>query len=210
MFSTVSTVVVLLAFFWASCKNPGQLKPSKDVSFIELLRDVNPADLCPECKVIRSVRSRHCAICNRCVERFDHHCPWINNCVGVKNHNAFLFFLASIWIKIVYHIVVDIYSLVDLLKNGIGEYTHHEYEGICVLCTNVPVKITSTVVCILICSFYFLLSTILLNVHIRNYMHNRTTHERFGKRAKKVEESSEEEGEAEDSMSIYNTSEFES
>ena len=51
--------------------------------------------LCPECEVIRTNRSRHCSICNKCVERFDHHCPWINNCVGVRNHNAFIFFLVS-------------------------------------------------------------------------------------------------------------------
>lgn len=99
--NTISTIMVFLAFSYASCKSPGNLRPLTDRPFIELLRDINPADLCPDCKVIRSPRSQHCAICNQCVERFDHHCPWINNCVGIKNHNSFLVFLIVIWTKIV-------------------------------------------------------------------------------------------------------------
>ena len=43
---------------------------------------IDPTQLCPDCLVVRTPRSRHCGTCNRCVERFDHHCPWINNCVG--------------------------------------------------------------------------------------------------------------------------------
>jgi DHHC palmitoyltransferase len=115
--SAISTLIVLLCFFWASCKDPGKLKPSTEFTFLQLLRDINPADLCPECKVIRSARSRHCAICNHCVERFDHHCPWVNNCVGIKNHNAFFCFLGSIWLKIVFHLVLDIMALVKLISD---------------------------------------------------------------------------------------------
>ena len=111
MVSLVTEILVLLAFFYASCKDPGYIKPDPKMSFIDLLRDINPADLCPECKVITTTRSRHCAICNKCVERFDHHCPWINQCVGIKNHNAFLIFLFTIWVKITYHLTADIFSL---------------------------------------------------------------------------------------------------
>ena len=63
------------------------------IAFQNLLDKFEPTMLCPECEVIRTNRSRHCSICNRCIERFDHHCPWINNCVGVHNHNVFVFFL---------------------------------------------------------------------------------------------------------------------
>jgi hypothetical protein len=36
---------------------------------------------------------RHCLDCGRCVSTFDHHCPWINNCIGEKNKLHLLLFL---------------------------------------------------------------------------------------------------------------------
>ena len=51
--------------------------------------------VCVYDEILKSETSFHCQICNRCVELFDHHCPFINNCLGSNNHKYFLIFLAS-------------------------------------------------------------------------------------------------------------------
>lgn len=45
--------------------------------------------------MIKSGRTFHCNFCARCVEKFDHHCSFINNCLGYRNHKFFLAFIFS-------------------------------------------------------------------------------------------------------------------
>ena len=48
---------------------------------------------CIKCDIYKPIRARHCSICNKCVHRFDHHCPWTGNCIGKLNLKIFLRFL---------------------------------------------------------------------------------------------------------------------
>lgn len=64
--------------------------------------------VCTRCETFRPPRAHHCRICKRCIRRMDHHCPWINNCVGERNQKYFLQFLVYVGLLAIYSIILII------------------------------------------------------------------------------------------------------
>lgn len=109
---TVSILFMICSAFLWYCflklwrGDPGVIKPTREQclrTIIELSEQGGgagfaPPAFCSACLVRRPIRSKHCSYCDRCVARFDHHCPWVGNCIGAKNHKHFMGFL---WLLLV-------------------------------------------------------------------------------------------------------------
>ena len=67
--------------------------------------------LCPVCRIIKLNKSKikHCIICNKCIDNWDHHCYWLNICINKDNYNLFRFFTIFLFFEIIFDIFIFIY-----------------------------------------------------------------------------------------------------
>jgi len=85
-----------------------QQSVSMEQTYEKCLEDGKLDDICVSCRIIKPFRSKHCKFCNKCVSRFDHHCPWVDNCVGEKNHRYFTIFLFWITLQMALYFAVHV------------------------------------------------------------------------------------------------------
>nr|XP_021529744.1 probable palmitoyltransferase ZDHHC12 isoform X3 [Aotus nancymaae] len=89
----------LLLYLAVSLMDPGyvnvQPQPQQEIKEEQtaMVPPALPLRRCRYCLVLQPLRARHCCECRRCVRRYDHHCPWMENCVGERNHPLFVVYL---------------------------------------------------------------------------------------------------------------------
>lgn len=93
---------------WAHVKtmltDPGAVPPDAQ----PINADFNPG-FCHRCNAYKPKTAYHCSRCRRCVVRMDHHCPYMNNCIGVGNQKHMILFLIYCVAQAVYALLLCLY-----------------------------------------------------------------------------------------------------
>ncbi|KAI6203723.1 Palmitoyltransferase [Aphelenchoides besseyi] len=103
--------------------------------------------ICSRCESYRPPRAHHCRICKRCIRKMDHHCPWVNNCVGEFNQKYFLQFVFYVGILALYAVGIVVLSWIYHDENSTtgqngpnGELARH-YKVIHTVCLSIEASL---------------------------------------------------------------------
>ena len=135
-------LIVLILLILSSFRDPGILRRFHYSGFYKYERKTIPIfqlgfirqyKYCGTCSIMRPIRSSHCFDCNNCVEKCDHHCPWIGNCVGKRNYIYFYSFVVALTFMLLYlegfciaHIWKYLYDNLDKNESKpSGQKRHH-------------------------------------------------------------------------------------
>ncbi|RLN18093.1 hypothetical protein C2845_PM02G25310 [Panicum miliaceum] len=131
--SIVAVAVGAILFVLTSFSDPGTVTAENVSQYVSAYPYDNIIFVekeCSTCKIPRPARAKHCRICDKCVARFDHHCGWMNNCIGEKNTRYFLAFLIWHFLICVYGALVIGFILAGELKERKVIYILTAYYGI--------------------------------------------------------------------------------
>ena len=122
--------LVFILYISLSFSNPGRMVNKEYKDILDIVESGQEAEeFCPLCLVKNKFRSKHCLICQICIDEFDHHCFWVGNCIGKDNYTLFFIFLIYILINTLFNIGVNIYYLINEMGSAEAETENTSFPG---------------------------------------------------------------------------------
>lgn len=106
----VNFVLCILCIF----SNPGVVPRNNNMLYnykntlIVLRGRLFKSKICKTCLITRPIGTSHCKKCNNCVNKLDHHCNWIGNCIGIQNYRYFFYFINFLNIYLLFSLITGI------------------------------------------------------------------------------------------------------
>ncbi|XP_004476829.2 palmitoyltransferase ZDHHC3 isoform X3 [Dasypus novemcinctus] len=156
----------------AMLTDPGAVpKGNATKEFIESLQ-LKPGQVvykCPKCCSIKPDRAHHCSVCKRCIRKMDHHCPWVNNCVGENNQKYFVLFT-------MYIALISLHALIM-----VGFHFLHCFEEDWTKCSSFSPP-TTVILLILLCFeglLFLIFTSVMFGTQVHSICTDETTIERL-------------------------------
>jgi len=122
---TINTAFSIVCYVLCVVKDAGRVpedwQPDEESNqlVVQVKKKGGGTRFCQKCEKPKPPRCHHCRVCRRCVLRMDHHCPWVNNCIGHGNYKAFFLFLIYITAGVIHSMgLLSAYSLSSINANA--------------------------------------------------------------------------------------------
>lgn len=115
---------------------------------------------CQQCACHVQEKTKHCRKCKRCTAQFDHHCIWLNNCIGAKNYCYFIVLIVTVMLQALFHVCMSLFVIYKFYMTPMRDILNLKHHTTAlVLSVGLIVNINAQIFTLYLCLYHFWLKT---------------------------------------------------